>query len=397
MLYTGLVSPCQPMKKYLKTFFIINTLTLSALSTASAGSRIEGLGYWKTITPLKQTVHLLEIDPAQLSIIPAHAKEKALGRETVRAIAKRYKAIAGINGGFFKRGESIDGLPAGILKIQGKWYGIAYRSRGAIGWSTQLHTTLIDRIQTKTNVFLNHKQFPLDALNQPGLPNKCILYTDAYGPTTDSVPDSRNIIIQNNRIIDIQSSGKIAIPKGGYVFAIGPYAKYPHHLIDIGNVASVNIEIIPHFAKKEHYLAWQMVDNILGGSPILVYQGNIVQDYSMERLRAPFISNRYARTAVGILKNGHWILAVVEKSVLTGSPGMTIAELATFMKELKCEYALNLDGGGSSTLYINQAIINHPGGSNEADDIWSSIKLRPVSDALLILPPSATIRSATRH
>lgn len=45
-------------------------------------------------------------------------QRKALGRETVSAIAKRYKAIAAINGGFFKSGEWVDGLPAGILKIR---------------------------------------------------------------------------------------------------------------------------------------------------------------------------------------------------------------------------------------------------------------------------------------
>jgi uncharacterized protein YigE (DUF2233 family) len=371
------------MKKYVAAI-IISTLTLGALSSAFASARVEGLHYWQTTTPLKQTVHLIEVDPAKLSIVLAHAKEKALGRETVSAIAKRYKAIAAINGGFFKSGEWVDGLPAGILKIHGQWYGIAYRARGAIGWSTQFHTTLVDRIQTKTNVFLNHKQFPVHAVNQPGLANKSILYTDTYGSKTDSVPDGTNIIIQNNRIIDIQSSGKIAIPKGGYVFAIGPYAKYPNHPIDIGSLATVNIEIIPHFAKKEHYLAWQMVDNVLGGSPILLYHGKIVQDHSMERLRSPFITDRYARTAVGVLKNGHWLFAVVEQSALTGSPGMTIAELAIFMKDLKCEYALNLDGGGSSTLYINNAIINHPGGSDEDDYIWSAV--RPVSDAILILP-----------
>jgi hypothetical protein len=381
------------MKKYVRIFFILSILSYSALSSSIAHAYIDGLRCWKVTTSLKQTIHLVEIDPSKLNIIPAHAKEKALGRETVTAIAKRYKAIAAINGGFFKRGEWVDGLPAGILKINGQWYGIAYRARGAIGWSNQLHTTLVDRIQTKTNVYLNHKQFPVHALNQPGLSNKSILYTDAYGPKTDSVPNGYNIVIQNNRIIDIKSSGKIAIPKGGYVYAIGPQAKYPNHPFDIGNLATVNIEIIPHFAKKEHYLAWQMVDNVIGGSPILLYNGKIVHDHSMERLRSPFIIDRYARTAVGILKNGHWIFAVVEQSALTNSPGMTIAELAAFMKELKCEYALNLDGGGSSTLYINNAVINHPDGDDEDDYVWSA--LRPVSDAILILPKSSP--TATRR
>ena len=47
---------------------------------------------------------------------------------------------------------------------------------------------------------------------------------------------------------------------------------------------------------------------------------------------------------------------------------MTILELAHFMRELGCEHALNLDGGSSSTLYIDNTIINHPEGEEEEDD-----------------------------
>lgn len=63
---------------------------------------------------------------------------------------------------------------------------------------------------------------------------------------------------------------------------------------------------------------------------------------------------------------------------------MTIPELAVFMQELGCQYALNLDGGGSSTLYINSEVVNHPEG--DIDEDYGIETLRPVSDAILILP-----------
>jgi len=374
------------MRLYIRTFFLVNILIFSSASFAKKEELLEGLRYWKVTTALQQSVHVLKVDPSLLSITAAHAKEQALGRETVAAIAKRHKAIAAINGGFFKSGEAIDGLPAGVLKIQSQWYGIAYRSRGAIGWSNQIQTVLMDRIQTKTSVYLNHKKFPVHTVNQPGLVNKTVLYTDTYGPVAGSVQGGNDIVIQNNRILSIMPSGKTKIPKGGYVYAIGPKAKYPNHPIETGNHATVNIEIIPQFL-KEHYLAWQLVDNVVGGSPLMIYRGKIVHDHSMERVLSPFISERYARTAVGLLKNGHWIFAVIEQSALTGSPGMSIPELAVFLKELGCEYALNLDGGGSSTLYIDNEIVNHPEGDEDEDYGWAALK--PVSDAILILPKKA--------
>lgn len=106
------------MKKYVAAI-IISTLTLGALSSAFASARVEGLHYWQTTTPLKQTVHLIEVDPAKLSIVLAHAKEKALGRETVSAIAKRYKAIAAINGGFLRVVNGSMGCQQVFLKYTG--------------------------------------------------------------------------------------------------------------------------------------------------------------------------------------------------------------------------------------------------------------------------------------
>ena len=352
-------------------------------SHAVAEELLKGLTYQKLTTNLQQTIHVLEVDPLYFTINTAHAKERALGRETVSTIAKRHRAIAAINGGFFKGGEAIDGLPAGILKIQGHWYGIAYQHRGAIGWSNQKNTVLIDRVQTKTSVYLNHYRFPIHVVNQPGAQNKAILYTDAYGSKTDSLPGSYDIVIQNNRIIGFELTGKTVIPKGGYVYSIGAKVRYPRHPLEVGNTATVNIEVIPS-KNKENYLSWQMVDNIVGGIPLLLYNRKIASDYSAEIKNSRFIKERYARSAVGLLENGHWIFVVVERSALTGSPGMTIPELTTLMQELGAEYALNLDGGGSSTLFLDNAVINHPEGDDDEDSSWAA--LRPVSDAILILP-----------
>jgi exopolysaccharide biosynthesis protein len=367
-------------------FFLV-LLLMASNSFFCAGSLAEellkGLKYQKLNTALQQTIHVLEIDPQYFDLTAAHAKERAVGRETVTTIAKRHRAIAAINGGFFTSGESTEGLPAGILKIQGHWYGIAYRHRGAIGWSNKKNMVLIDRIQTKTSVYLNHHRFPIHSVNQPGLANKAILYTDAYGSHTDSLVGGYDIVIHHNRIIGFELAGKTAIPKGGYVYSIGPRVRYPHHPLEIGNTATVNIEVIPNM-NKENYLAWQMVDNIIGGTPLLLYNRKAVTDYSTEKLRSPFIKERYARSAVGLLENGHWVFVVVERSALTGSPGMTITELTALMQELGAEYALNLDGGGSSTLFLDNAVINHPEGDDDEDNGWAI--LRPVSDAILVLP-----------
>jgi hypothetical protein len=248
----------------------------------------------------------------------------------------------------------------------------------------------MDRIQTKTNIYLNHQKFPVHTVNQPGLANKTILYTEAYGKIAGSAPGGLDVVIENNHIINIKPSGETPIHKGRSVYFIGAKAKHPNRPIEIGNIATINIEIIPQFL-KEHYLTWQAVEHVVGGAPLLVYQGKLITDYTLEHLNAAFISERYARTAIGILKNGHWIFVAAEQSALSGSVGMTIPELAHFMQQLGCEYALNLDGGGSSTLYIDKTVVNHPEGEEDEDYRWQA--LRRVSDAILILPKTHPTRN----
>ena len=378
----------RPMIKYLKIILPISCLAFFACPALATEEPLKGLRYWKSNTPENQHIHLLQIDPQQLKISAAHANDSAQGLETVASIAKRHQAIAAINGGFFKMGEAADGLPAGILKIAGDWYGIAYQPRGAIGWSeakksSQAPHTLVDRLQTKTSVYINHQKYPIHAMNQASGTNNIVLYTEAFGKNAPTKPGTRAVVIQNNRVTAIETNGETPIPKDGYVYAIGAKAKFPIEKIAPGNPATVTIEVNPEFL-KEHHLAWQKVDTIIGGAPLLIYGGKIIRDYAAERMPKAFIHDRYARTAVGLLKNGEWILAIVEKNALNGSQGMTIPELAEFMKKQKCEYAVNLDGGGSSTLYINNNVVNSPEGDEDLD--MGVATLRPVSDAILILP-----------
>jgi len=351
----------------------------------SAEELAKGLIYTQYTTATHQVVHVLKIDPAAFTLKTVHAKGQALGLKTLTKLARREAAVAAINGGFFQIGEGKNGLPAGILKVRQRWYGIAYSNRGAIGWSDPMHTILIDRIQTKTTLQIDSTRFPVHAVNRPGLASKAILYTDAYGAATDAVAGSKEVVIQNNRIIDIVSSGKAPIPRGGYVYSLGPKAKgfyYPFY--QKANV-HFQIEVIPSF-KKEQFSTWQTLDNIVGGTPLLLENGRIVQDYRSERLHAPFIHLPCARTAIGILGSGHLVCVVVEKNNLTGSRGMTIPQLSFFLKKLGCIDALNLDGGASSTLYIKDKIVNHSDSESDLERSMSFSLMRRIGDAIVVLP-----------
>lgn len=65
------------------------------------------------------------------------------------------------------------------------------------------------------------------------------------------------------------------------------------------------------------------------------------------------------RTAVGMIDDTHYVFVVADGRT-SASTGLSLYELAEFMKGLGVTTAYNLDGGGSSTMVFNGAVVNNP-------------------------------------
>ena len=83
------------------------------------------------------------------------------------------------------------------------------------------------------------------------------------------------------------------------------------------------------------------------------------------------------RTAIGMISPLHYVM-VVSDGRTTESPGLTLYELACFMKEIGVVTAYNLDGGGSSTMYYDGSVVNNPTTNG------TKISERAVSDIVYI-------------
>lgn len=82
------------------------------------------------------------------------------------------------------------------------------------------------------------------------------------------------------------------------------------------------------------------------------------------------------RTALGVTADGRLLLVVVDGRQSGYSSGMGLQELADLMTSLGARDAINLDGGGSSTMWLNGLVVNRPSDGPE----------RAVSSALVVLP-----------
>ncbi|KKM14709.1 hypothetical protein LCGC14_1703410, partial [marine sediment metagenome] len=315
-------------------------------------SSFSGFEYRNIKTQEPLSIHIVEIDPNKYEISPSLANDNKISKETVLDIAKRKKVKAAINGGFFK----IDGRPAGILKIDNKWISLPEKQRAALGWDRSNTIFMIDRLDTKATVLLQNLEFSIDGINRPREKDERILYLYPFYNTYQA--DSNNLscqVLSKNFFLAFNSEDKIST-----------FLKY--------NNFDYKVDIFPKISPTLSYI-WDDLDHIVGGTPLLIYNREKIFDFSSERTLQKFLTNKYARTAIGIKENGNLLFVVVDGNDYKNSVGLTIDELRDLMYDLGSIYALNLDGGGSSTMVIDDKLINNP-------EDWY---MEEVSNVILIL------------
>ncbi len=114
--------------------------------------------------------------------------------------------------------------------------------------------------------------------------------------------------------------------------------------------------------------------NAISGERLLLTGGNLIPDLDNTVLQP--------RSAVGYSKNGRYLyLVVVDGRQPLYSEGMTVQELAELLRSLGAYYAMNLDGGGSSTLVV-QGANGQPRVLNSPIDLRIPGRERPVANHL---------------
>jgi len=364
----------------LKFFLFLFTPFLSLFSAVGleyTHLELPGISYFDYYITGNQSIHILQIDPLTYEIKPIKALDNGIGRESVLSISIRYGAAASINGGFFSIGGTFDGKACGALKIH-DWYALPTKPRGCIGWSCENQNPIMNRLLVSITAHYNSSEIPIDGLNRPRKDGEVILFTPCFHRTTLTTPDGKEIVAVDGIIQSIVKGGSTKIPENGFVLSI--QEQHPlFNNFEVGMPLTVITQIHPLIGITSSD-EWDSLDYIVGGTPLLLYNSARIIDLESEKTIPTFLSNRHARTAIGVLPNGHWIFVVVDKTGLFD--GMTIYELSDLMARLGCVHALNLDGGGSSTMVFEGVIKNSPHG----DESVEQNTVRRVSDAIIVLP-----------
>jgi hypothetical protein len=327
------------------------------------------------------SVWLLQTDLATADVRAALANDEIVDTEIVAETAARHRAIAAVNAGFFLLPS---GDPAGIYKIGGQLVSDTRRPRGAVGilrsgGSTRLAfgrvtATMALRVPRRAPADTRMEIAGVDTTRHRG---KLMLFTPAYHAHTDTAAGGLEWVVRGTplRVEGApRTAGKTAIPRDGYVLSYGGTTAPPPLS---GLTRGTRIEFDTTYASLDGpHEEWAKAEAIVGGAGLLIRDGRAVTDWTPEQLTLSFTVTRHPRTLIGTRADGSLWLVTVDGRQPQLSAGMTLGELQAFAVRLGLHQALNLDGGGSTTMWVQGSIVNSPSDPAGA---------RKVSDALLIV------------
>ena len=399
-----------PSTHFVRTRILVSALCfLCALCGQSSAQDFktvhDGIEYaevTKEISGLKVNMNLLRLDLTKVRLDVHHAMDAAIGTEKTSSIATRHGAVAAINAGFFRLDTSIwAGDPTGVLIIDGILWSESSNKRIALHIENEKKVTTADfgHVETKVPLRLTEATNYVDAsgIDKERKPNEIIVYNPYFGPSTLTKPDGLEILFSKCKSNDHfggtgniicrqaeihEKSGNSVIPKDGRIVSIGSEA------LDENTKALLLQSFDRNHKKRTNMLFHDIIkfggldlladknSDTVAGVPQLIKNGKIDITWEQEKTTKSFVETRHPRTAVAKLKDGKFLMITVDgRSESSG--GIGLQDLAEYLLSLGATDAMNLDGGGSTTMFLDGKVVNHP--SDKEGE-------RKVSDAILVTP-----------
>jgi hypothetical protein len=324
--------------------------------------------------PDRWTIHVLVLDPARTRLSLGRARDKGVGTETTSSMAGRRAALAATNGGYFRTEGAYRGEPAGIVLSSGKVLSEPSRKRPGLAVSSKGPKTwlaVVDVAFRAEVVASKSARRRVDGVNRPRLDNELILFTPEFDRTTLTGPEGVEAVVDKGRVAAVrEGKGDSPIPRGGWVVSgHGAAAAWLKANVRVGGRLETRTDV--RLSPKPGFIP----DFVLGGGPRLIRQGRPAAAADPGIYGPGFSEARHPRTAVGLRADGRVLLVAVDGRQPERSVGMTIAELTALLLELGAVEAVNMDGGGSTTMVVRGRVVNSP------SDLTGE---RPVGDALLV-------------
>lgn len=192
-----------------------------------------------------------------------------------------------------------------------------------------------------------------------------IAYSDTLlKKTSQFAEESDALVALNGGFFDVQKGGSVAyLESDGKVIAKTrlPKEKWAktdsllNGAIILDNSGSLKLEIAKpaNYYEQSEAESWVMV-----AGPMLLLEGK-----GLPLENSSFVKTKHPRSCLCITSAKNILFIAIDGRSASAS-GMSLTEVQQFLLRLDCRDAINLDGGGSTTLWINDGtkkqIVNHP-------------------------------------
>jgi hypothetical protein len=278
-------------------------------------------------------------------------------------LAASHGALVGINAGYFATGSA---SPLGLLVRNRQILAMPLFDRSAL-LIDETNRASIGHTQAAYRLKVPHgESLDVDALNR--LPGQHQLTVIAEGRAMPRITESTCAMLRDSRgiVTPLRTEG-LSVPAGHVLLlATGQCADWLKRRVQAGDRLELENTLVTQ---------WPAIEHVLAAGPRLLENGQVAISGVREQFKPDVVWGRAPRSALGIMKDGSLLIVSVDGRMPGISHGMTLEELATHLQSEGAIEALNLDGGGSTTLYVRDRVVNHPSDGAE----------RPIHNALLLV------------
>lgn len=367
------------MKLYTSVILIVICINVHSQIRIQERVVSPGVTYQKIINESDTlTIDILKIDLSNDDYLIKSVKAGNLlnVRKTTSNMAKAftdsgYNVIAAINADFFESdGEVVNNMISEgqfikAVKFTDSPFNKFVNSQFAITCDNQ---PLIEQFVFSGNLILPDGTIEsISRINSKADSNSITLYNSYQGKKTPDAPE--NWIVSEAVLIPLSESGDTVffivgsqfyrggnqeIPETGFILSANQkYAYYLEKSLFAGDTIKVLLRLTPPQSG---------IISLTGGWPLLVKDGyNVVKsDPNIEGVIPRFSENRHPRTGIGVSEDSTIVYFITVDGRQSHSKGMSLVEFADFMINEGVYQGLNLDGGGSTVMIINNVIVNSP-------------------------------------
>ena len=385
----------------------------SVVSAQSLGRGADHFVLRRAAGPVVAQVVRARRDELDLRAVVSHDRiggPSAAGERT-SAMCARLGCVAAVNADFARPGTD---QPVGAVVSAGRVLRspVGTHHQFTAGWGPLMASGILEWKARLVSSDL--RDLTVTGLNDPNLTDGAVLFTPSWGPTLTRGPEHTTLVLHfTGGVGELVPATTEAVELVGLVagpaeIPIGPGTALLTGTGEAGNaLRDLWTRAEQGAASRRALLRVDLGPDAresVGGTPVLVRDGRAwVQGDG-----TGFVSGLHPRTVAGWDAAGRVLLVTVDGRQPGHSEGMALPELADFLVGIGAVEALNLDGGGSTTMVIAGQIVNLPSDRlvrrngverlaplvGVGDQVLGNVE-RPVSVGLVLVPRDpATAASA---